>query len=73
MKKNNSRIIKSPRRLAGKSSLSKEEIRKLFSPEATKKVIELCEQMISNKQTREQTIAFIKAVDGKKIRNTSGV
>ena len=73
MKKNNSLIIKNPRCLTGKKSLSKEDIKKLFSPEATKRAVELCEKMISNEQMREQTIAFIKAVDGKKIRNTSGV
>ena len=33
----------------------------------------MCNRMIKNSQARKQTIAFIKAADGKKIRNTSGV
>ena len=49
------------------------QIEYLFSHTATKKTIELCKKMIKDKQVREQTIAFIRAVDGKKIRNTSEV
>ena len=44
-----------------------------FSKESTKKMIEICNKMIKNKKAREQTIVFIKAIDGKKIRNKSGV
>ena len=54
-------------------ALSRKETEEAFSPSFTKKIIELCKKMISDKQSREQTIAFIKAVDGKKIRNKSGV
>lgn len=56
-----------------KKKFSNKEFKKAFSREATKKAIEMCRHMIKNPQAREQTIAFIKAVDGKKIRNTSGV
>ena len=56
-----------------KKAPSRKEIKKAFSREATKQAIEMCKKMITNPQARKQTIAFIKAVDGKKIRNTSGV
>lgn len=56
-----------------KQSFSRKEIKKAFSRESTKRAIEMCNRVIKNPQTREQTVAFIKAVDGKKIRNTSGV
>ena len=56
-----------------KKKFSKTEFKKAFSRKATKKTIEICRQMIKNPQARKQTIAFIKAADGKKIRNTSGV
>ena len=54
-------------------ALSRKEIEDAFSPSVTKKIIELCKKMIHDKQSREQTIAFIRAADGKKIRNKSGV
>ena len=43
----------------------------LFSKKSTEKAIELCNKMIKNKQAKKQTIMFIKAVDGKRIRNKS--
>jgi len=55
------------------NQISQKEREKIFSPEATEKAIEMCKKMIQNPQAREQTIAFIRAADGKKIRNTSGV
>lgn len=54
-------------------NVSRKELKKAFSPEYTKKVTEICETVIKDKQVREQTITFIRAVHGKKIRNTSGV
>ena len=45
----------------------------IFSKVHTKKAIEICNKMIKNEQARKQTIVFIKAADGKKIRNRSGV
>ena len=36
-------------------------------------IIKACEKLIRDPVMRKQTISFIKAVDGKKIRNTSGV
>ena len=56
-----------------KKKYSDRDFKKAFSKEATNKAIEMCEKMITNPQARKQTIAFIRAVDGKKIRNTSGV
>ena len=46
---------------------------KVFFRASTEKAIELCNKMIKNEQARKQTIVFIKAINGKKIRNTSGV
>ena len=57
----------------GKQSFSRKEIKKAFSRKSTKRTIEICNRVIKNPQTREQTAAFIKAVDGKQIKNTSGV
>ena len=54
-------------------ALSRKETEDAFSPAFTKKIIELCKKMIPDKQSREQTIAFIRAADGKEIRNKSGV
>ena len=51
----------------------KADLKMIFSKAYTKKAIEICKRMIKSKQAREQTIAFIKAADGKKIRNKSGV
>ena len=45
----------------------------IFSKASTEKAIEICNKMIKNKKARQQTILFIRAVDGKPIRNKSGV
>ena len=60
-------------RMKSRRDFSRKEMKRAFSPESTKEVIKLCRKVIKDKQAREQTIAFIRAVDGKKIRNTSGV
>ena len=60
-------------RMKNRKDFSRKEMKRVFSPESTQEVIKLCRKMIKDKQVREQTIAFIRAVDGKKIRNTSGV
>ena len=46
--------------------------RKMFR-NSTKTMVKICEKFITNKQLREQNISVIKAVNGKKIRNTSGI
>ena len=46
--------------------------KKMFQ-NSTKTMVGICKKFITNKQIREQNIAFIKAANGKKIRNTSGV
>ena len=71
MKKAFSEVIVS--HLNEKQSFSRKEIRKVFSRESNKGTIEICNRVIKNPQTRKQTVAFIKAVNGKQIRNTSGV
>ena len=45
----------------------------VFSKAHTKKTIDICNKMIKNEQARKQTAAFIRAADGKRIRNKSGV
>ncbi len=56
-----------------KKKYSDKEIKKAFSKTATKQAIKMCKEMIEDPQARKQIITFIKAVDGKKIRNKSGV
>ena len=73
MKKAFSEVIFSNSLETEAKQISRKERKKIFSREATKKTIEMCKRMIKNPQARKQTIAFIKAADGKKIRNTSGV
>ena len=46
--------------------------KKMFQ-NSTKTMVNIYEKFITNKQIREQNISVIKAVNGKKIRNTSGV
>lgn len=59
--------------MAGTVKISRKEVKKAFSRESTKRAIEVCNQVIKNPQARKQTVTFIKAANGKKIRNTSGV
>ena len=47
--------------------------KKALLQKSTATAIEMCNKLITNKQLREQNIAFIKAANGKKIRNTSGI
>ena len=73
MKKSFSEVIfskDSP--MAGTTKISRKAAKTYFR-ESTKRAIEACNYVIKNPQTRKQTIAFIKAANGKKIRNTSGV
>ena len=58
--------------MSGTVKTSRKAVKAYFR-ESTKKAIEVCNHVIKNPQTRKQTIAFIKAANGKKIRNTSGV
>ena len=55
------------------NKMSKKAFKRAFSPQSTKTIINLVEKGIQNKHLRKDAIAFIRAVDGKKIRNTSGV
>ena len=52
---------------------SKKEMKRAFSHEETKLAIKMCRKTIKDVRLRKQMIAFIRAADGKKIRNTSGV
>ena len=46
--------------------------KKMFK-NSTKTAVEMCNKLIKDKKLREQNISVIKAVNGKKIRNTSGI
>ena len=73
MKKAFSEVIFSNSFKKEAKKLSKIEFKRLFSPESTEQAIEACNYVIKNPQTRKQAIVFIRAANGKKIRNTSGV
>ena len=47
--------------------------KKILLQQSTETAIEMCNRVIENKQLRKQNILFIKAANGKRIRNTSGV
>ena len=59
--------------IKNRKKFSRKEIKQAFSEENTKQMIDLIKKVIKDKQMREQNIAFIRAANGKKIRNTSGV
>lgn len=56
-----------------KTHYSNRKFKEAFSREATKTAINLCEKVIKKRKLRKDIVAFIKAADGKKIRNTSGI
>ena len=56
-----------------KASLSKNEIKQAISDKTTKEFISLFKQIMNDKHTQKEAISVVKALDGKKIRNTSGV
>ena len=57
-----------------KNNLKKSKIsKKILLQRSTKTAIEMCNKLIKNKQLRKQNIAFIKAANGKRVRNTSGI
>ena len=55
-----------------KKSINSKLQKKAFSRKSTEIAIKMCKKMIKNKRARQQAIVFIKAIDGKQIRNTSG-
>ncbi len=55
------------------NQLSRKAIKRAFGPQSTKDIIKAVEQVIQDKQLKKDMVAFIKAADGKKIKNTSGV
>ena len=56
-----------------KVSPSKNEIKQAISGKTTKEFISLFKQIMNDKHTQEEAISIVKALDGKKIRNTSGI
>ena len=55
------------------NKISKKAFKRAFGPQSKRDIINMVKRGIKDKQEREHTLAFIRAADGKKIRNTSGV
>ena len=70
MKKNKARSKSISKR---KPRKNRKVSKKVLIQRSTDTAIEMCNRLIKNKQLREQNILFIKAANGKRIRNTSGV
>ena len=54
-----------------KRSLSKREKKEVFSSRTTKKIIQVMEKAIKDPRVKKEIISIIRALDLKKIRNTS--
>ena len=54
-------------------SFSENEVKRATSSKPTKEFINCLEQVIKDKHARKEAVSIIKALDGKKIKNTSGV
>ena len=54
-----------------KRSLSKREKKEAFSPRTTKKIIQVMEKAIKDPRVRKEIVSIVRALDLKKIRNTS--
>ena len=58
----------------GSKNTSKWKVKRSSSiSKSTERFVKVCEELIQDPVMREHTVSVIKAVDGKKIRNTSGV
>ena len=53
--------------------MKKKEIKRATSYRRTQEVIKCLEIIIKDKYKRKEAISIVRALDGKKIRNTSGV
>ena len=51
--------------------LSKRERKEAFSPRSTERVVRVMEKAIKDKRVRKEIVSMIRALDLKKIRNTS--
>ena len=56
-----------------KSNLSKKKIKSATSYRSTQKVIDCLNVIIKNKHTRKEAISVVRALNGKRIRNKSGI
>ncbi|MDE0518153.1 MAG: hypothetical protein OXH36_01155 [Bdellovibrionales bacterium] len=54
-----------------KRSLSKRERKEAFSPKSTERIVQVMKKAIKDKRVRKEIISMIRALDLKKIRNTS--
>ena len=53
--------------------IDREFLKRVFSSEANEGAMRVYDKVVKNKMAREQIRAMTEAIDGKKIRNTSGV
>lgn len=54
------------------SKFSKKEIERAYSPRRTDEIIKAIETILTDPEEREEVVAMIRAIDLKRIRNTSG-
>ena len=54
-----------------KRNLSKRERKEAFSPRSTERIVRVMEKAIKDPRVRKEIISMIRALDLKKIRNTS--
>ena len=54
-----------------KKNLSKLEKRQAFSAKATESIVKTMKKAIKDRRVRDETVSMIRALDLKKIRNTS--
>ena len=54
-----------------KKRLSKLEQRQAFSAKATENIVQTMKKAIKDRRVRDETVSMIRALDLKKIRNTS--
>ena len=54
-----------------KKRFSKQEKKQAFSPESTERIVQTMKMAIKDPRVRKEAISIIKALDLKKIRNTS--
>lgn len=53
------------------SNISNNERKRVFSPQSTKDLTSVLKQTIKDRRIKKETISVIKAIDLKKIKNTS--
>ena len=52
-------------------NFSKQEKKQAFSPESTERIVQVMKKAIKDPRVRKEAVSIIRALDLKKIRNTS--